>query len=66
LNHSGQKQQRRASRRDREDEPSRLRQTGFAFELEVHAMWFLPLSVTLEVKRTRTGWLFRIRVHINF
>jgi len=29
-------------------------------------MWFLPLSVTLEVKRTRTGWLFRIRVHIIF
>jgi hypothetical protein len=25
-------------------------------------MWFLPLSITLDVKRTRTTWQVRIRV----
>nr|DAU40450.1 MAG TPA: hypothetical protein [Caudoviricetes sp.] len=25
-------------------------------------MWFMPLSVTLEMKRTRSSWSLRIRV----
>jgi hypothetical protein len=25
-------------------------------------MWYLPLSITLDVKRTRTTWLVSIRV----
>jgi len=44
----------RMSRRDRGN--------GFAFNSEVHAMWFLPVSVTLEMKRTRTSWTLVIRV----
>jgi len=41
----------------------RDRGNGFAFNSEVNAMWFLPVSVTLEMKRTRTSWLLVIRVH---
>jgi hypothetical protein len=26
-------------------------------------MWYLPLSITLEVKKTRTSWHLVIRVH---
>ncbi|TDQ35900.1 hypothetical protein DEV91_101383 [Phyllobacterium brassicacearum] len=26
-------------------------------------MWFLPLRVTLEMKKTRTSWQLVIRVH---
>lgn len=29
-------------------------------------MWYLPLSITLDVKRTRTTWLVRIRVQFWF
>ncbi|ASP56694.1 hypothetical protein CDO31_36010 (plasmid) [Sinorhizobium meliloti] len=28
-------------------------------------MWFLPLSITLDVKRTRTTWQVRIRVQCS-
>ena len=25
-------------------------------------MWFLPMNITLEVKKTRTGWSVAVRV----
>ncbi|PWV86664.1 hypothetical protein DEV92_11556 [Phyllobacterium myrsinacearum] len=28
-------------------------------------MWYLPLSITLEVKRTRTSWTLVIRVQFT-
>ncbi len=29
-------------------------------------MWFLPLTVTLEVKRTRSGWQVTLRAQFIF
>ena len=29
-------------------------------------MWFLPLSITLEMKRTRSTWQFLLRVQLIF
>ena len=29
-------------------------------------MWFLPLSITLEMKRTRRGWQVFLRVQLIF
>jgi len=40
----------------------RDRGNGFALNPEVTAMWYLPLSITLEMKRTRTSWQLRFRV----
>ncbi|QRI43784.1 hypothetical protein [Bacteriophage sp.] len=28
-------------------------------------MWYLPLSITLDVKRTRTGWQVTLRVQFT-
>ncbi len=33
--------------------------------LEVN-VWYLPLSITLEVKRTRTSWQLTIRVQFTY
>jgi len=35
---------------------------SLVFENGGDAMWFLPLSVTLVVRKTRTGWLVSVRV----
>jgi hypothetical protein len=35
---------------------------GLAFELGGEAMWFKPLVITLEMKRTRTGLQILLRV----
>jgi hypothetical protein len=36
---------------------------GLAFKLGGDVMWYLPLSFTLEMKKTRTSWYLVIRVH---
>ena len=28
-------------------------------------MWAFPLSITLDMKKTRNGWLLRLRVHFT-
>jgi hypothetical protein len=35
---------------------------GLALENGGDAMWFLPLSVTLVVRKTRTSWSIAVRV----
>ncbi len=39
---------------------------SLACEQEVHAMWQLPVRITLEVKRTRTSWQLIVRVQFIF
>jgi hypothetical protein len=33
---------------------------------EVMKMRFIPISVTLEMKKTRTGWQFVLRVNFRY
>ncbi len=56
------KQQHRASRCDQGDGPPWLRHTAnMLSKLGVKRMWFLPLSITLEVKKNRISWSLTIR-----
>ena len=41
----------------------RGRGNGFALE-GVTAMWMIPLTVVLKMKRTRTGWEIELRVRL--
>ncbi|WP_162293157.1 hypothetical protein [Phyllobacterium zundukense] len=36
--------------------------SGLAHETGGDAMWYLPLRITLELKKTRTSWTLTIRV----
>lgn len=35
---------------------------GLARKTGGDAMWYLPLSITLEMKKTRTSWQLTIRI----
>ncbi len=39
---------------------------GLALEMEMMRMWFLPLTITLEMKKTRSGWQASLRVTFIF
>jgi len=43
---------------------SRRRGDGLAPAPEVTAMWFLPLTITLRMRRTRNSWLLELRVQL--
>ncbi|ATU92427.1 hypothetical protein B5P45_23370 [Phyllobacterium zundukense] len=36
---------------------------GLAVNSEVNTMWYLPFSVTLTMKKTRSSWLLSLRVN---
>jgi hypothetical protein len=37
---------------------------GFASSLEVMMMGLIPLGLTLEIRKTRTGWSVTVRVYL--
>ena len=45
-----------------EDGPIRPQGKGLARKTGGDAMWYLPLRITLELKKTRTSWQLTIRV----
>lgn len=51
-------------RRTREDEPPGHRQVALPLNEEVRQMGFMrfPFSITLEIRKTRTGWQIIVRV----
>jgi len=42
------------------------RGNGLAFKTEDMPMWFLPISISLSMAKTRMGWSVRIRVYVLF
>jgi hypothetical protein len=41
------------------------RGNGLALDHGGDVMWFLPLSITLSVRKTRTGWSVAVRVSFH-
>jgi hypothetical protein len=36
---------------------------GLALDDGGEVMWWIPLSLTLNVRKTRTGWSMTVRIH---